>query len=131
MTIEGTDPRIKEIIQSLGISLENLQEVVIHFKPDDIVYADAIYVIPAKVPVPPEQAEFLFKRYRLEEALPDKPFVLGKKVRIKPKFENENDIGKFYYLTVLGETTAVIKWDNITDSNSKPFTIELYKLEML
>jgi hypothetical protein len=126
--IQGQDPRIVEIIQSLGISLEGLKEVHIHITPDDVVSADAIYVIQSSVEVDPEKLQTILKRYRLEETDP-KPLKLGGKVRITTQFVKKGEEGKLYYLTVLGEGNSIIKWDNLTSPSAKPFQIENYKIE--
>lgn len=128
--IPGTDPRVKEIIQGLGINLENLKEVHIHIVPDNVVYADALYIINAGVEVDPSKLSTVLKRYRLEEYDP-LPFKIGKKVRIKPEFERNDQVGRLYYLTVLEDKMAVIKWDNLTHPDSKPFRIELGWIEMV
>jgi len=65
MEISGIDSRIADIIKGLGIETKNLKELHIHFVPDDMVYADAIYII--KSIIDNDKIKEVFKKYRLEE----------------------------------------------------------------
>ena len=65
MKILGIDSRVTDIIKGLGIETKNLKELHIHFVPDDMVYADAIYII--KSIIDSDKIKEVFKKYRLEE----------------------------------------------------------------
>jgi hypothetical protein len=129
-TVEGIDQKVKQIIIDLGIPFEDLKELHLHFVPDDVVHAEAIYFLKLNTPLETENVETALRKYVLTE-VEHHPITLGGKVKIRAAFEKDSERGKKYYVTQLDEDNrrAFIRWVNFLDPNAKPFWIDLKEIE--